>query len=55
MDLSTERFLRLMVFHERPVNHDPQVKLEDTAVKHSAARKFRFTSGPDGWHSVGHA
>ena len=54
MDLSTERFLRLMVFHERPANHYPQARLEDTAVKHSAARKFRFTAGPTGWKSVSH-
>jgi putative zinc finger/helix-turn-helix YgiT family protein len=52
MDLSTERFLRLMVFHERPASHYPQARLEDTAVKHSAPRKLRFASGPNGWQAV---
>ncbi len=50
-----EIFILDMGRYPQPANHYPQARLEDTAVKHSAARKFRFTAGPKGWKSVSHA
>jgi putative zinc finger/helix-turn-helix YgiT family protein len=49
MDVPTERFLRLMVFHERPADHYPRARLEDTAVRSAAACKMRIAPGAKGW------
>lgn len=52
MDVPAERFLRLMVFMEKPADHYPRAKIEDTALKDPAARKVKLSTGRDGWRSV---
>jgi len=51
MGVPTERLLRLMVFNERPADHYPRARLEDTAVKDPAPSKMRVSPGADGWES----
>lgn len=52
MDVPTERFLRLMVFHEKPANHYPRAKLEETALKKPASHKLRIHTSSKGWEAV---